>query len=260
MFAGGIGRIAEVLVDVIRSIGSDVHLSTPVAQITLASDGSKATGVRFKSGEVIIADRGVICNTDIWSLPRLLDDEQTKLTPEQHQFFFKNITTKVATKSFLHLHLGLDMTGIDLSTLKPHYTVMAKGLHSHDPCADRNMVAVSVPSLLDDSLAGKDRFVVHAYSAGNEGYEDWRRYDAAYNSRFNTGNEVLQREYEDKKTLTASFLFDSVSRALGISVDDVKARAEVSLIGTPLTHKRYLSRHEGSYGAAFDSMLGMLSI
>ena len=50
-----------------------------------------------------------------------------------------------------------------------------------DPCGDRNMVAVSNPSHLDDSLVvGKDagnKIILHAYGAGNEPYDSWRGMD-----------------------------------------------------------------------------------
>lgn len=50
-----------------------------------------------------------------------------------------------------------------------------------DPCGDRNMVAVSNPSHLDDSLVfGKDahnKIILHAYGAGNEPYDSWKGMD-----------------------------------------------------------------------------------
>ncbi|MGL5833176.1 MAG: carotene isomerase, partial [Waterburya sp.] len=33
-------------------------------------------------------------------------------------------------------------------------------------------------------------------------------------------------------------------------IPDIRQRTELSLIGTPLTHQRYLRRHHGSYGPA----------
>lgn len=44
------------------------------------------------------------------------------------------------------------------------------------------------------------------------------------------------------------------SRALWAAVErvipDIRQRAEVTLVGTPLTHERFLRRHRGSYGPA----------
>ena len=140
----------------------------------------------------------------------------------------------------MHLHLGLNSKGLDLGKLQAHYTVMDQGLGS--PCADRNMVAVSNPCRLDDTLTDKkDRIVVHAYSAGNEPYENWAQFvgdEGKYNSI----------KYTEAKEEAVEFLYRSTSKGLGISVEEIKSRAEVALTGTPLTHKRYLSRHEGTYG------------
>lgn len=41
-------------------------------------------------------------------------------------------------------------------------------------------------------------------------------------------------------------LWEAVERV----IPDIRSRAEVSMIGTPLTHARYLRRHRGSYGPA----------
>jgi phytoene dehydrogenase-like protein len=39
-------------------------------------------------------------------------------------------------------------------------------------------------------------------------------------------------------------------------IPDVRARAETTLIGTPLTHERFLRRHRGSYGPAIKAGSG----
>ncbi len=39
-------------------------------------------------------------------------------------------------------------------------------------------------------------------------------------------------------------------RALERIIPDIRSRCEVSLVGTPLTHERFLRRHRGSYGPA----------
>ena len=46
-----------------------------------------------------------------------------------------------------------------------------------------------------------------------------------------------------------------MSRALGISVEEVKERAEIDLLGTPLTHEYFNGRFKGTYGATWESML-----
>ena len=39
-------------------------------------------------------------------------------------------------------------------------------------------------------------------------------------------------------------------QALARVIPDIRDRTELTLVGTPLTHKRYLRRHHGTYGPA----------
>lgn len=39
-------------------------------------------------------------------------------------------------------------------------------------------------------------------------------------------------------------------RAVEQIIPDIRQRAEVTMVGTPLTHQRFLRRHRGSYGPA----------
>ena len=39
-------------------------------------------------------------------------------------------------------------------------------------------------------------------------------------------------------------------QALERVIPDIRSRCELTLVGTPLTHERYLRRHNGSYGPA----------
>lgn len=239
---GGMGKIASTFVKAIKESGGNVHLSSPVDRIIIR--GGRAIGLALESGEFVRCRRGVICNAPVWTLETLLRGQEDQLSTEQRKALLDGSANLEATKSFLHLHLGLDASGLDLSSMQPHFTVMSQGLGNADPCADRNMVCVSNPSVLDSSLVNKpDKMVVHSYGAGNEDYEQW------------TGLTRGSPAYEEKKTRDSAFLYESVSRALGISVEEVKLRAEVDLPGTPLTHEYFNRRHRGTYGAAWSSML-----
>lgn len=118
-----------------------------------------------------------------------------------------------------------------------------------DPCADRNMVAVSNPSVLDPSLVqgdkAADKIVVHAYGAGNEPYEWWKGLDRWISDHFIISTSFILDaigrygdEYKAKKADSAQYLYRSVARALDLDVEEVRRRTDVSLIGTPLTHER----------------------
>lgn len=243
---GGFGEIAAAFQRVVTESGSDVHLSTPVSSMTV--EGGRAVGVVLSDGTTIRAKRGVVCNANIWALPKLLQNaaDTGKLDTRQHLELIDAPKGVTKTKSFSHLHLGIDATGLDRSQLLAHYTVMDQGLHCADPCADRNMVAVSNPSLLDPTLVhgaegASDRLLIHAYTAGNEPWDPWEL--------------KTDDDYDTAKKASCEVLFRSVSRALGISRDELARRTDVQLLGSPHTHKRFLLREEGTYGAEFGSML-----
>lgn len=40
-------------------------------------------------------------------------------------------------------------------------------------------------------------------------------------------------------------------------IPDIRKRAEVTMVGTPLTHERFLRRHRGSYGPAIQAGKGL---
>lgn len=124
---------------------------------------------------------GVVCNANVWALPQLLHEQASagKLSNSQIASLIDTNRYREKTGSFLHLHMGIDAKGLDKSKMEAHYTVMDQGLLCADPCGDRNMVAVSNPSVLDEGLVqcsssdSNDRMVVHAYGAGNEPFSSW---------------------------------------------------------------------------------------
>ena len=156
------------------------------------------------------------------------------------------------TGSFLHLHLALNATGLDLTQLEAHYTVMDRGLSGGDgwvvdddnviedgPCGELNMIAVSNPCVIDPTLAPPGTIVMHAYGAANEPYQLWQ------------GMNRNSQEYKDLKQHRAQVLW----RAVESIIPDVKDRILLELIGSPLTHERYLRRPQGTYGSATEDYL-----
>ena len=94
------------------------------------------------------------------------------------------------------------------------------------------MVIISIPTILDPSLAPDGKHVLHAYYAANEPWEPWanvERGSAAYRA---LKEERAQRLWEAVETI----------------IPDVRDRVEVEMVGSPLTHARFLHRHEGTYG------------
>ena len=105
----------------------------------------------------------VVSNADVWSTLKLLPEgvawrwqRQRGATP--------------ACGSFLHLHLGFDATGLDDL---PIHTVWV-GDWERGISAERNAVVVSIPSVLDPSMAPAGRHVLNAYTPANEPWELWQ--------------------------------------------------------------------------------------
>ena len=93
-------------------------------------------------------------------------------------------------------------------------------------------VIISIPTLLDPSLAPEGHHVLHAYYAASEPYEPW---------------EGLRRgspEYESLKEVRSANLWRAVERI----IPDIRERCEVTMVGSPLTHEAFLRREKGTYG------------
>ena len=101
------------------------------------------------------------------------------------------------------------------------------------------MIAVSNPCVLDPTLAPEGYIVIHAYGAGNEPYEIWDQL------RRNTP------EYNKLKEERAQPLW----RAVECIIPDVRSRVVVQMVGTPLTHERFLRRPRGTYGSVTEDYL-----
>jgi phytoene dehydrogenase-like protein len=171
------------------------------------------------------------------------------------------------TGSFLHLHLALDAKDLDLDLLEPHYTVMDRGLEGDSsssiegvadgPCGEMNMIAVSNPCVLDRALAPEGYIVVHAYGAGNEPYDIWKTSGSRAESKIstrktpNSGERYQSSTYDALKDARAIPLW----RAIESIIPDARNRTVLALIGSPLTHERFLRRPFGTYGAAFEDCL-----
>lgn len=98
---------------------------------------------------------------------------------------------------------------------------------------------VSVPSLIDPSLAPPGKHIIHAYTPATEPYEDW--------SGLDRGSDA----YHKKKAEAADFLWSAVEQY----IPDARSRSikAVEQVGTPLTHERFLRRARGSYGPRIEA-------
>ena len=67
-----------------------------------------------------------------------------------------------------------------------------------------------------------------------------------------SGHNTRDEDYQQQKRDRAETLFRAVEKI----IPDVRDRIEIEMIGTPLTHSRYLRRYHGTYGPAISATQG----
>ena len=222
---GGSGAVIDALVRGLTKYGGRIRLGTRVDQI-LMDESNKAAGVVLKNGEVIHA-RAVVSNADAWATSAMIP-QYARPQPRRGGGGALN-SELAATPSFMHLHLGIRADGLP-EDIGIHYSVVLGPFDDIE--RERSMVIVSIPTILDPTLAPEGRHVVHAYYAANEPYEIW------------AGLDRRSEEYKKLKEERAQPLW----RALEKIIPDIRDRVEVELVASPLTHERFLSRSFGTYG------------
>ncbi|NJL22623.1 MAG: carotene isomerase, partial [Leptolyngbyaceae cyanobacterium SM1_3_5] len=136
-----------------------------------------------------------------------------------------------------HLHLGIDGAGLPPDLACHHILVndWEAGI-----TAPQNVILVSIPSLIDPSVAPPGKHAIHVYTPGNEPYELWQNLDRR------------SAAYLSQKAERAEVMWKALERI----IPDIRSRCEVELVGTPLTHERYLRRDRGTYGPAISAAKG----
>ena len=219
---GGSGALVDALVRGLEKHGGRLELRAPVAEVLLDEAGS-AAGVLLEDGSEVRAREAVISNASVWDTRRLLPAGPAA---DAFEAAFRDTET---CDSFLHLHLGIDAQGLP-EDLDMHHIVVDSWEDGVD--SPQNMVLVSIPSVADPSMAPEGKHVVHAYTPGTEPYSLWE------------GLDPKGAEYAALKEERAEVLWRAVEKA----IPDVRQRCEVTMVGTPLTHQRFLRRHRGTYG------------
>jgi phytoene dehydrogenase-like protein len=268
---GGSGAIVATLVRAIRKYGGRVCLNAHVEEI-LVEDG-RACGVRLRSTRgrrssssssddddndnvdydddsnnnnddmavTIRSKQAVVSNADPYVTNRLL--AKAELSDEMRRHLDQLIATDPAQggipdlKSFIHLHAGIDATGLPATASAdfPAQWAVIKDWDLPDGVeAPRNIVLCSMPSLIDPTLAPPGKHVLHAYVPATEPYEWW------------AGLDRTSVEYQQKKEEAAEFLWRAVEQYVPQARD--RAVPGTVQIGTPLTHERFLRRTRGTYG------------
>ncbi|MEM9164880.1 MAG: NAD(P)/FAD-dependent oxidoreductase, partial [Cyanobacteria bacterium P01_F01_bin.4] len=220
---GGSEAIIDALLRGLHRWGGQLRLGTHVEQIWVNS--GQAQGVILKNGERIAAAK-VISNATLWDTCNHL------LQPEDLPASYRQSTLGTpAVDSFMHLHLGIRADGLDDLTI--HHVVVHD--LDQDITAPGNTCMISIPSVLDPSLAPPGHHGIHAYTL--EPWAGWQR----------AGDYGARKEAKVRPLI----------RALQRVIPDICDRITLKLIGTPLTHQRFLRRHQGTYGPAIAAGQGL---
>ncbi|MCS7013149.1 MAG: FAD-dependent oxidoreductase [Chloroherpetonaceae bacterium] len=211
---GSSGAIAKALVEGIRKFGGEVRFATPVEEILLKE--GRAIGVRLQNGEIHYA-AAVVSNATIWdTFGNLVKDPRYRVDESKFEI----------SPSWFQLHLGVDAR------------IFPEGFHVHHIIVEDwqkyrelgGTIRLSAPSLLDKTCAPEGKHVLHAFVTSQA--NSWRK------------RYPKDEQYEAEKARQAEQLIRRIERILpGLS-----SAIELQYVATPLTHKRYLRRHLGSYG------------
>ncbi|GJN22703.1 hypothetical protein PR202_gb10298 [Eleusine coracana subsp. coracana] len=222
---GGSGAIIDALVRGIEKFRGRLALRAHVDKILI--ENGRAVGVKLQSGQVVRAKKAVVSNASMWDTLDLLPPDAV---PKSYK---DKVQATPQCESFMHLHLGFDAENAR-DDLGIHHIVVNDWNKGVD--AEQNVVLISVPSVFGKGLAPPGKHVLHAYTPGTEPFSFWE------------GLDRKSAEYRRLKEERSEVMWKAVELALGPRFN--REKCDVKLVGTPLTHKRFLRRNRGTYGPA----------
>ena len=220
---GGVGTIAEKLVRGLESHGGCIRYRARVKEVLI--EQGRAVGVMLTNGEELRGKR-IVSNATRWDTFAGEGSPETTLvnkefTPSAESTWRRRYQP---SSSFLSVHLGVDAD------------VVPAGFHCHhllledwnEMEAEQGVIFVSIPTLLDPSLAPEGRHIVHTFTMSD--IQHW--------------DHLNSKDYRAKKQQDADRLIARLESLLpGLS-----QAIELKEVGTPRTHRRFLGRMGGSYG------------
>jgi prolycopene isomerase len=213
---GGVGQIAQKLVEGLEKAGSHIQYKARVTEIVIERD--RAVGVRLADGKEYRAKK-IVSNATRWdTFNKLLPAEKIPLKEKKWQQKYKK------SPSFLSLHLGVKEDVLPIGT-ECHHILLEDWQKMEEKEAT---IFVSIPTLLDRSLAPEGHHIIHTFTPS--WIEDWQG--------------LSPKEYEAKKELAAENLMDRLEKIF----PGLETGLDYQEVGTPRTHRRFLGREDGTYG------------
>ena len=220
---GGVGVIAEKLVAGLESHGGAIRYKARVTEVLI--ENGQAVGVQLADGETIQARR-VVSNATRWDTfagegsvrQPLVDAAHTPKAERTWRRRYK------PSPSFLSLHLGVEASLIP-EGFHCHHLLLEDWAAMED---EQGVIFVSIPTLLDPSLAPEGRHIVHTFTPSD--IQAWK--------------DLSPSAYKAKKAADAARLV----QRLEVILPGLAGAIRHQEIGTPRTHRRFLGRMGGSYG------------
>ena len=213
---GGVGQIALKLVEGLEKAGGEIQYKARVAEIIL--DAGRAIGVRLTNGKEYYAKK-IVSNATRWdTFEKLLPPESLPRSEKNWQKRYQK------SPSFLSLHLGVKADVLP-SGSECHHILLEDWQNME---AEQGTIFVSIPTLLDPSLAPPDHHIIHTFTPS--WIDQWQK--------------LSPQEYQQKKEAAAHRLIERLKKLfpkLDTGLDYIE-------IGTARTHRRFLNRIDGSYG------------
>ncbi|MCA2649449.1 MULTISPECIES: carotenoid isomerase [unclassified Microcystis] len=226
---GGVGQIALKLVEGLEKAGGEIQYKARVAEIIL--DAGRAIGVRLTNGKEYYAKK-IVSNATRWdTFEKLLPPESLPRSEKNWQKRYQK------SPSFLSLHLGVKADVLP-SGSECHHILLEDWQNME---AEQGTIFVSIPTLLDPSLAPPNHHIIHTFTPS--WIDQWQK--------------LSPQEYQQKKEAAAHRLIERLKKLfpkLDTGLDYIE-------IGTARTHRRFLNRIDGSYGPIpRRKLLGLLGV
>ncbi|NEQ75240.1 MAG: carotene isomerase [Okeania sp. SIO2C9] len=213
---GGVGKISQKLVEGLEKTGGEIRYKSRVQEIII--EKGKAVGVKLTNGKVYRGKR-VISNATRWdTFGKLIPAENIPPSEKKWRSNYQK------SPSFLSLHLGVEASVFPEGT-ECHHILLENWDNMED---SEGTIFVSIPTLLDKSLAPKGYHIVHSFTPSY--IEDWQG--------------LTIKEYEAKKEEAAGRVIDRLEKIF----PGLDAGLDYMEVGTARSHQRFLNREDGTYG------------
>lgn len=225
---GGVGTIAVQLAKGLESVGGSIYYGTPVVRILCEQDsksisGKRIRGIQLKNGHVITC-RHIVSNATRWNTFDQLLSQETLPTMEQ-----KWRENYQMSPSFLSIHLVVDAKRLSFPVVDCHHIVLENWNEMSTANDAQGTIFVSIPTVLDTSLAP------------NRGYHIFHIFTPSWMEEW---NGLSPGAYKEKKRKLSNRILSRLDKIF----PQLTSAVEQCTVGTPRTHRRFLSRLDGTYG------------